>query len=107
MSYARLRRCPDTGMKEKYCHKCGEWWPATTEFFWRSTKSGKLTSPCKACIAEQRDAMNAATPCAIPQCDAPRKASRSGRHCSSYCVKHERMRQQDYRRQHETQEAAL
>lgn len=38
---------------EKYCHKCGEWWPADEDFFYRSTK-GHLRSPCRACVLEQK-----------------------------------------------------
>lgn len=36
---------------EQLCSKCGEYWPADPEFFYRS-KTG-LRGVCKACYAEQ------------------------------------------------------
>lgn len=40
-------------MKQKLCKKCGEHWPADTEFFWsdKSAADG-LYFCCKACYAE-------------------------------------------------------
>ncbi|MDH1587982.1 hypothetical protein [Stutzerimonas stutzeri] len=38
---------------EKLCRKCGDTWPADTEFFYRqAAKSDGLGSVCKACYAE-------------------------------------------------------
>lgn len=38
---------------EKLCRKCGDTWPAYTEFFYRqAAKSDGLGSVCKACYAE-------------------------------------------------------
>lgn len=38
---------------EKLCRKCGDTWPADTEFFYRqAAKSDRLGSVCKACYAE-------------------------------------------------------
>ena len=38
---------------EKYCSRCQEWWPADTEFFFRSAStSDGLGYTCKACYFE-------------------------------------------------------
>ena len=37
---------------EKRCSKCGDWWPADSEFFHRNGKS--LSSWCKACCSERK-----------------------------------------------------
>lgn len=38
---------------EKLCRKCGDTWPADTEFFYRqAAKSDGLGSVCKACYSE-------------------------------------------------------
>jgi hypothetical protein len=54
---------------EKLCRKCGEWWPATTEFFHRSA-IGNLRSPCKACIDEKRREL-VTKPCCVEGCEQP------------------------------------
>jgi hypothetical protein len=33
----------------KRCSECGEYWPATTEYFWRSKVGDLLFNRCKAC----------------------------------------------------------
>ncbi len=58
------------GEVEKFCHKCSEWWPATDEYFYRSTCKN-LRSPCKACIDEKRREL-ASKPCCVPGCNQPR-----------------------------------
>ena len=65
----------------KLCKKCGESWPATTEFFPRNMR-GRLQSPCKACVDEKRRA-SITKPCAVPGCDQPRYTWRS-----AYCWEH-------------------
>lgn len=68
----------------KQCHKCGEWWPATKEFFYSMPRRpDKLRSPCKACIDEQRAASSKTRPCAYPGCDQTRYHWRA-----SYCYEH-------------------
>lgn len=67
---------------EKLCHKCGEYWPKTDEFFPRCVE-GYLYSPCKACNEEQRRARNAVEPCCIPGCSNPRHA-----YYTSRCYEH-------------------
>lgn len=66
------------GETEKLCLKCGEWWPATTEFFYRAHKGGYLRSPCKACISEQKQLTNQSRPCCVPGCSNPRHRRKSG-----------------------------
>lgn len=56
---------------EKLCHKCGEYWPATEEFFYRSVE-GYLRSPCKACTDDHRRTVTALKPCCVPGCTNPR-----------------------------------
>lgn len=83
--------------EEKLCRVCGEWWPATTEFFY--IQHGKyLTSPCKACQAEQRERDNAGKPCAVPGCNQPRHKmpSRTDSRCLFH--KNERARAWEQRR---------
>ncbi|MCQ4242507.1 hypothetical protein [Stutzerimonas stutzeri] len=42
-----------TSVPEKLCSKCGECWPADTEFFYRQAgRPDGLGSMCKACYAE-------------------------------------------------------
>jgi hypothetical protein len=39
---------------EKFCKKCGEWWPADGEFFFRRTRNPDgLDWTCRACYSEQ------------------------------------------------------
>jgi len=56
---------------ELLCHQCGEWWPATDEYFPR-LPNGKLHSPCKACTDEHRRFVTALKPCCVPGCTNPR-----------------------------------
>lgn len=38
---------------ERLCSKCGDWWPADAEFFFRDAdQPDGLTSKCKACWVE-------------------------------------------------------
>ena len=46
----KYRRDPIVG-REKQCSRCGEWWPADTEFFYRN--GAGLHSYCKACVLER------------------------------------------------------
>lgn len=62
---------------EKKCRKCGEWLPATDEFFFRY--KGKLGSPCKACQGEQRRERNQQMTCCIAGCNNPRRGDYSAR----------------------------
>ena len=69
----------------KLCHKCGEYWPPAEEFFY--IKGGHASSPCKACISEQRKITNLTKSCCVPSCDEPRAGGRSSRcriHQSQY-----------------------
>lgn len=68
------------------CGKCGEEWPETEEFFYRSS-SGGLHSPCIACIQEQKQEMHATTPCAYPGCTNSRHRGPTGKY-TSYCKDH-------------------
>ena len=65
------------GERCRFCRKCGEWWPDTEEFFYRSVRGG-LRSPCKACIAEKKQQTNATKPCCVPGCNNPRYQRKSG-----------------------------
>ncbi len=56
---------------DKLCHKCGEWLPATDEFF-PKLPNGRLHAPCKACVAERRRKVSAQKPCCVPGCNKPR-----------------------------------
>ena len=39
---------------EKFCKKCGEWWPADGEFFFRRARNPDgLDWACRACVAEK------------------------------------------------------
>lgn len=78
---------------KKLCRKRGETWPATTEFFYRDSKTGNYISPCKACQYEKRAESNAVTPCAVPGCDEPRHHWRA-----SYCYEHRYHAQQKARK---------
>jgi len=66
-------------VEEKLCRKCGEHWPATTEFFYRDSRTGQLFSPCKACQAEHIAQRNAQKTCCVPGCSNPRHAPYSSR----------------------------
>lgn len=73
-------RTADDGTIEKLCRKCGEWWPATDEFFFRNPRNKvNFRSPCKACIAEKRQQTNAVKPCCVPGCTNPRYSWRYSR----------------------------
>lgn len=72
---------PET--ETKLCRRCGEHWPATDEFFYRSADTRRLRSPCRCCIDEKRAKTNLVKPCAHPGCNKPRCGSRS-----SYCDFH-------------------
>ncbi|MFP4615540.1 MAG: hypothetical protein ACLFRB_06660 [Thiohalorhabdus sp.] len=39
---------------ERYCARCGDLWPADTEFFYPSRKSGGVHTWCRACFNEER-----------------------------------------------------
>ena len=44
-----------TGLgKEKLCKKCGEYWPADEEFFFKGNDSDGLHSWCKACVINNK-----------------------------------------------------
>jgi hypothetical protein len=43
-------RLDETGMLEKRCGRCGEHWPADTEFYY--LHGGELSSYCRACNHE-------------------------------------------------------
>lgn len=45
------QRYDDDGDLERRCSKCGEWWPASREFFYSCGRKG-LHSWCKACVQE-------------------------------------------------------
>lgn len=66
------------GEQHRLCGKCGEWWPDTDEFFYRHYRRGARRSPCKACIAEQKQMTNATQPCCVPGCNNPRHRRKSG-----------------------------
>ena len=65
------------GERCRRCGKCGEWWPDTEEFFYRSNR-GYLRSPCKACIIEKKQQTNASQTCCVPGCNNPRHQRKSG-----------------------------
>lgn len=72
---------------EKLCLQCGEWWPVTEEFFYKSEK-GLFRSPCKACIHEHKEHSRKTKPCCVPGCNQPRApyahASRCLAHLQEY-----------------------
>lgn len=39
--------------KQKRCTKCGEYWPADTEFFYRGNGKDGLHTWCKACVNDE------------------------------------------------------
>ena len=46
-------RLDEDGSVEKFCRRCGDWWPATTEFFYHNAgKEPPLMSWCKSCIVD-------------------------------------------------------
>lgn len=46
----RGRAASDTDAIERLCSRCGEWWPADTEFFVLSPgTAGGLATACRAC----------------------------------------------------------
>lgn len=73
---------------EKLCHKCGECWPATDEFFSRDSGTGNLKSPCKACQMDQWHAHNATAPCSVEGCNEPRRRTKNGTANYTRCDKH-------------------
>jgi hypothetical protein len=84
----------------KVCHKCGDSFAATEEFFYR--QRGSLVSPCKACQAEQRQRSQADKPCPKPGCPNPREIAASGR-VQTYCSEHRAEEQRRYHEKHKTQ----
>ena len=56
----------------KLCHKCGDEWMESDEFFPRNMR-GTLVSPCWACWHEQRHETNRTKPCCYPGCTKPRE----------------------------------
>ncbi len=50
--------CPEAAawpeIQWRHCSRCGEDWPATDDFFWRSSKAkgSRLQCWCKACRSE-------------------------------------------------------
>ncbi|MAS33532.1 MAG: hypothetical protein CL610_05970 [Anaerolineaceae bacterium] len=72
----------------KRCSKCGEQWPATTEFFYFDRQYDTLRNPCIACVEEKRKETNATTPCCVAGCDKPRYVGRSGNRRYSRCTEH-------------------
>lgn len=79
----------ELSISEKYCGKCGQWWPATSEFF--QIRRGMAQLPCIACREEKRARTNAVTPCCVPGCSRPRADSKSSR-----CKAHKREKQKEY-----------
>jgi hypothetical protein len=53
---------------DKLCHKCGEYWPPTDEFF-ECNSNGAFKSPCKACRVERRLEAMPHKRCKIEGCD--------------------------------------
>jgi len=52
-TWPRTLRQDADGEVERRCPRCGEWWPATTEFFRYRARSGvPLVSYCRACEVE-------------------------------------------------------
>jgi len=46
-------RLDEDGAVEKFCPRCAEWWPATSEFFYRNAgKNPPLHSYCKSCTVD-------------------------------------------------------
>lgn len=72
--------------QDKWCNKCQSFWPRTDEFFYR-TSSGNFHSPCKACIAEQKQEASAIKPCCVDGCNQPRNQRPSGKY-DSRCPDH-------------------
>ncbi len=56
---------------QKKCHKCGEFWPETDEFFPRLV-TGKLNGTCRACIDDRRHELAETKTCCVPGCNQPR-----------------------------------
>lgn len=70
----------EADIEMKLCRKCGEYWPADEEFFTLSSKTGKVQSPCKACIDESRQRFFEDKPlCTFPGCTNERYHWRYGR----------------------------
>lgn len=46
---------------ERRCVRCGEWWPADEEFFYRLS-DGRLHSYCKACCTERKAELRRGAP---------------------------------------------
>lgn len=99
------RVMPDQDVGMKLCCKCGDEWPATTEFFFRNRTKRKdgsygLYSPCKACISEQIVERSKVKPCCVPGCGKPRRVGKYFR-----CEEHQIEYQQNYRQKLKAQKA--
>lgn len=90
----------ELGDLEKICHKCNEWWPATTEFFHTHGKQRRLHSPCKACIRETRIRNNRTRSCIEAGCNALRHP----KGVYPRCIECERRRRREY---HQRKKAEL
>ncbi|GAB4528538.1 MAG: hypothetical protein OHK0046_47460 [Anaerolineae bacterium] len=77
---------------EKFCRTCGEWWPATTEFFYWNHQHNTFRACCKACVAEN-GLRNLARRCNVSGCDQPRHPS--GRF--ALCTEHKREKERERR----------
>lgn len=66
----------------KRCRQCKKLLPATKDFFYPNPRTGRLKSPCKACIEEHRQKADSTKPCCVDGCDQPRHQSRTGRYYS-------------------------
>jgi hypothetical protein len=75
------------GQQERYCRKCKDWWPNTSEFFYYNKARDGFRSPCKACIADKRAQTNEVTLCCVPGCTNPRYLSKGGKY-QSRCWEH-------------------
>jgi len=72
---------------ERLCDKCGEWLPATEEFF--VCRRGSLQGPCIACREEKRLITNLTTACCVEGCDKPRHVGKRGCQRYSRCTEHQ------------------
>lgn len=54
-------RYDDDGFLEKSCSRCGEFWPADTEFYQTTSEPGRvgLGTYCKACMVEYKRGVRA------------------------------------------------
>ena len=54
-TWPRTLSFDEDGEVQRRCPRCGEYWPATTEFFGHRRGSGlPLTSYCRPCVTEFR-----------------------------------------------------